>query len=462
MSSTTPQLPRTKPIKTAKLRASCDACNEAKVRCSKDKPSCTRCVSHGTGCVYSPSQRAGKYRTTGKGGIQRPSMSGVESSHQRTPSSKSMTSARLDEWNLDIFGFHTGDDNDSTGFNTSSASDSLSPLAPNMPFFTGSPSPISQRSSLNEPQSLELLSMCRASAMLESDLTDPNLWWNNSETSRQQMEQNFYPTPSSGTPPDLMYRSEMPSVFATQPSSTPQWSTSGACACAETLSKQLLLLCTPDDNIGNTFDVDLAQSKDSTALCAQALACSCSIGNDVHLMLIASLIARNINVLEKALHSINSTGAPLPETKNEFHTSDPPRCSIFTPKSSLSTSPTSSCSQNFGNSPPSWSKSSFNLGANGHSSTNLALGAYELDAESLRPLKLEILRIELRKIKNLVAGFRSKFTSLAQDSANADKMDIVDPALVEDELAHLHSVSTMLERKISKAWEMVEKGEVDP
>ena len=45
---------------TQKLRASCDGCHLAKVKCSKGQPACNRCLSMGTDCLYSPSLRAGK------------------------------------------------------------------------------------------------------------------------------------------------------------------------------------------------------------------------------------------------------------------------------------------------------------------------------------------------------------------------------------------------------------------
>ncbi|KAI9875647.1 MAG: hypothetical protein M1830_008150, partial [Pleopsidium flavum] len=56
--------PRTRTIagKTPKFRASCDSCNEAKVRCSQTRPSCARCLKHGVDCVYGISLRAGKHR----------------------------------------------------------------------------------------------------------------------------------------------------------------------------------------------------------------------------------------------------------------------------------------------------------------------------------------------------------------------------------------------------------------
>lgn len=43
-----------------KLRASCDSCYLAKIKCTKGTPSCARCLSHGEQCNYSPSQRTGK------------------------------------------------------------------------------------------------------------------------------------------------------------------------------------------------------------------------------------------------------------------------------------------------------------------------------------------------------------------------------------------------------------------
>ncbi len=52
MPSTTPKL--------VKFRESCDKCLKAKVKCSKDRPLCSRCLTNGGECAYSPSSRAGK------------------------------------------------------------------------------------------------------------------------------------------------------------------------------------------------------------------------------------------------------------------------------------------------------------------------------------------------------------------------------------------------------------------
>lgn len=46
--------------KTIRLRASCNACNESKVRCSQRKPTCARCERNGFECIYGLSRRTHK------------------------------------------------------------------------------------------------------------------------------------------------------------------------------------------------------------------------------------------------------------------------------------------------------------------------------------------------------------------------------------------------------------------
>ncbi|KAF2832855.1 Zn-II 2Cys6 regulatory protein [Ophiobolus disseminans] len=48
--------------KPRKMRASCDACSRAKVKCDKVRPTCHRCGNMGICCNYSPSMRLGKPR----------------------------------------------------------------------------------------------------------------------------------------------------------------------------------------------------------------------------------------------------------------------------------------------------------------------------------------------------------------------------------------------------------------
>ncbi|PVH70442.1 hypothetical protein DL98DRAFT_136284 [Cadophora sp. DSE1049] len=55
--------PSSKPRYT-KQRASCDTCFLAKVKCSKARPICSRCLACGADCRYSPSSRAGKPKSS--------------------------------------------------------------------------------------------------------------------------------------------------------------------------------------------------------------------------------------------------------------------------------------------------------------------------------------------------------------------------------------------------------------
>lgn len=53
--TSTAQLP-----KSVKVRSTCNACQQAKIRCSHEKPSCRRCQKHKIDCIYSVSRRLGR------------------------------------------------------------------------------------------------------------------------------------------------------------------------------------------------------------------------------------------------------------------------------------------------------------------------------------------------------------------------------------------------------------------
>ncbi|KAF2211615.1 hypothetical protein CERZMDRAFT_98496 [Cercospora zeae-maydis SCOH1-5] len=54
---------------TVKLRDSCEICASAKVRCSKEKPSCSRCINRGLKCEYGLSRRNGRSATNSSSNI---------------------------------------------------------------------------------------------------------------------------------------------------------------------------------------------------------------------------------------------------------------------------------------------------------------------------------------------------------------------------------------------------------
>ncbi|KAL4983002.1 hypothetical protein BDW68DRAFT_191686 [Aspergillus falconensis] len=46
--------------KSVKIRQTCNACQQAKIRCSHERPSCKRCQKHNIDCIYSISRRLGR------------------------------------------------------------------------------------------------------------------------------------------------------------------------------------------------------------------------------------------------------------------------------------------------------------------------------------------------------------------------------------------------------------------
>lgn len=46
--------------KSVKVRSTCNACQQAKIRCGHEKPSCRRCQKQNIECIYSMSRRLGR------------------------------------------------------------------------------------------------------------------------------------------------------------------------------------------------------------------------------------------------------------------------------------------------------------------------------------------------------------------------------------------------------------------
>ncbi|KAI0405959.1 hypothetical protein F4802DRAFT_596629 [Xylaria palmicola] len=56
-----PVAPRSRaPASHLRLRSSCDACGQAKTKCDRSRPACSRCLSQGVKCVYGVSRKTGK------------------------------------------------------------------------------------------------------------------------------------------------------------------------------------------------------------------------------------------------------------------------------------------------------------------------------------------------------------------------------------------------------------------
>ncbi|KAL5360558.1 hypothetical protein BJX96DRAFT_165247 [Aspergillus floccosus] len=54
------QMPMSPLPKSVKVRSTCNACQQAKIRCSHEKPACRRCLKQNLVCIYSVSRRLGR------------------------------------------------------------------------------------------------------------------------------------------------------------------------------------------------------------------------------------------------------------------------------------------------------------------------------------------------------------------------------------------------------------------
>ncbi|KAK8184607.1 hypothetical protein BC567DRAFT_260761 [Phyllosticta citribraziliensis] len=140
------------------LRSSCDSCNSAKVKCTKNRPKCERCVTRGTECVYSISLRSIKrkrglgqqhFRSPSKA-LNTPTSTILDDFVDFDPSAAEMgvLPVSLDEWNVDF---------EMPLFN----SPDLTPVSKISPFSFASP---------KSPSTVSTVSTCRCQQLVTAKL----------------------------------------------------------------------------------------------------------------------------------------------------------------------------------------------------------------------------------------------------------------------------------------------------
>lgn len=92
---------------TSKLRDSCQACAQSKVKCPKEKPTCSRCESRGITCQYFFTKRPGRRRENARTSSRRPSIASVvtvsESTRDVDNSTEGSGTTRGDEDTIHVF-----------------------------------------------------------------------------------------------------------------------------------------------------------------------------------------------------------------------------------------------------------------------------------------------------------------------------------------------------------------------
>lgn len=268
-----------------RLRASCDGCFLAKVKCSKARPICSRCLTCGIECRYSPSSRAGKPKASESSKIQAPNpdingnaslinngmMYGVhtgvtglyklETGWTSPPTSIDESLNRAT--GLSLMGVDGGQ---ASHVDPSVTADVYGPSIPwtppsdiSTPFAeTSFPIPMSRGHVHGRSQSYD---MC-GSTMGWTDSSAPELFPFNQVSTPASMSPNFFPSPTAT--PNL--RTTPP-----RPKSTPASPASGSCTCFTVCLQSLHALHNASSPASPPFDLVLSLNRKAVEGCAAML-----------------------------------------------------------------------------------------------------------------------------------------------------------------------------------------------
>ncbi|KAF2742522.1 hypothetical protein M011DRAFT_264346 [Sporormia fimetaria CBS 119925] len=402
MSNMNPSLPPN--TSHQKLRNSCDACNTAKVKCSKERPTCRRCERRELFCVYSVSLRSSKRPADQRGAANR---ARTQSTSNGSPPNQNQNQAGvqlnggspLSHLQLDTAMDTAMDTSTDSASMPSSLYDFNSAALSEVNF--GMPG-LDDYFNLDPTLSLVDLptSLAEASSLL----------------ARQHQQQTAFggygnASPAMITPP--LAHAALPTV--------------PICGCQQNILSKLseLSLSSSGSGVAVPFDRALSENRAIVALCTSTLDCAaCARGNDTMLILtLAALLAHVLVVFKVLFQSRQSPGeivniSALARQNGDAQylyggldlLSPPPSSagSVRGPssKSGLSTRSGSTASISGDLTPPSELRQP----------VRLRLGEYELDERDEQILQNNLLKIELGKITALVESFESRLGRLGGPS----------------------------------------------
>ncbi|KAL2826660.1 hypothetical protein BDW59DRAFT_144998 [Aspergillus cavernicola] len=230
------------------LRNSCGNCNQAKVRCSKDRPTCRRCASRNTSCVYGVSLR-GMKRPRADG--QADEASQPTKKKRATPVPSPVSSDILPTTSVDIAGQTTGLPDWSSEFYAGTlVHDGLGGI---LPFDTFQTPPLDQ-----PPFSFPLS---------DTNLPSPptQAWVG----PHMDMALPSLTIPLSPISPPASRDGQIGSLPSTSCSTS-----SGSCCCQQNISFKLTEVNTPNQPGASGLNEFLTEHRANMALCTTVLDCS--------------------------------------------------------------------------------------------------------------------------------------------------------------------------------------------
>lgn len=413
-----------------RLRASCDGCFLAKVKCSKERPICARCLSCGTHCQYSPSSRAGKPKSDASRAQSRStivippdvSLGGNSIPTSMPYSSQPMYLVSNESRDGNIFTMDAAWSTPSGSIDGRMSGPSLS-SGPTPVLTDDSPSDCD--SSIHQfphrdifdpsygwhqssPPNMQTHFLPDHDAMMLSKShveIQPLPTWHQDPsqdvfTIPQHLKQEplqFSPIPASCSPHDKSnFQSMAPSTSHQSHQDTSQAAYLPArlpCNCFATCLQSLQLLHSHSSNTSSIppFDVVLNINRKAVEGCATMLSCSSCMnqaGSTTCAMLLSTIISNIMSFYRSASQQYFSTdfcnGASYTQQDNN-------------------------CSNNNNNNMAGtnqWSGQPQSHMQHGNNQLSLSFGSYRLQGEDGRWFEIELLIRELRKLEELLGRFR--------------------------------------------------------
>ncbi|KAK3989306.1 hypothetical protein QBC44DRAFT_370261 [Cladorrhinum sp. PSN332] len=388
-SSSKPRQPR--------LRASCDGCFLAKVKCSKARPICSRCLACGIECRYSPSSRAGKPKSdsssiqtsmaTDISGMSSPvsddkgmmysvhqsahPLYKLETGWNTPPTSVDGSMSRTHSMSgLAMMGVDTG----SAGHvDPTMATDMYSAGMPWTPpndlstQFVDSPAAIAAQMGHGRSHSYDFSMSASMPGWNDSTPQDMYAYTQTQMPTPGSMSATYFPSPTE-TP----HLRSTPRTKSSSSGSVNSSGGGGSCTCFTACLQSLQALHNASTPAAPPFDLVLSLNRKAVEGCASMLSCPrCMSRSGTHTaaMLLATVIGKITSFYKNASHTYFENGT-IPAA------------------ASTSTSP---------------------------NALGVSLGGYTLMGEEGRWLELEILARELRKLEEVYAQFREVCSELSED-----------------------------------------------
>lgn len=290
--------------KTIRLRASCNACNESKVRCSQDKPTCARCERNGFECIYGLSRRTHK---------DAPRISMTPSQRPSRSSSNSNSDTRSDSQRHGSWSTKTADDSISkrraTSGNRSAGTHDAVLLDDYMSsaelhfmlssqeqsdVVTTSQAPVTSNSTVHLEQLADLNSIIDPLITSATGFLRPSAQYANSWV----MDSLFGGNNTNNTDVTMF---EAPQIIPTNSNTEKSSPSCGECNCYEGITETLVsIICGDEDHRQLSLDAQLARLKRCMVACETSMGCTHSREDTepVHVMTIATLIGYVIDEFE--------------------------------------------------------------------------------------------------------------------------------------------------------------------